>query len=95
MTGASYKRVDMKRFLIFATVLLLPWALRAGSFDPAHAAFDTVLKQHVSDGWVDYAALKAHRKPLDSYLGQLATVPEREFKTWPEKQRLAFLINQQ
>jgi hypothetical protein len=66
---------------------------RAASFDHTHAAFDTVLKQHVNGGWVDYAALKADPKPLKSYLDQLAAVSAANFNAWPEKQRLAFLIN--
>ena len=62
-------------------------------FDHNHTALDRVLKQHVADGWVGYAALKAAPQPLDAYLATLAAVPEAEFKTWPEKERLAFLIN--
>jgi hypothetical protein len=63
------------------------------AFDHSHAAFDAVLKQQVRDGWVDYATLKAAPRPLDCYLAQLANVGESEFERWPEKDRLAFLIN--
>ena len=68
-------------------------ALAAPAFDPTHAGFDALLKRHVADGRVNYAALKAAPQPLDAYLDRLAAVPEAEFKAWPEKERLAFLIN--
>ena len=67
--------------------------VRAGVFDQAHTAFDAVLKRHVHDGLVDYATLKTQSKPLEDYLAALAAVPEDVFKSWPEKERLAFLIN--
>lgn len=52
-----------------------------------------MLKKHVRDGLVDYAALKAAPAPLDAYLAALAAVLEAEFKIWSEPQRLALLIN--
>jgi len=52
-----------------------------------------LLKERVRDGWVEYAMLKAHPEPLRGYLDQLAGVSERDFQSWPEKDRLAFLVN--
>lgn len=75
----------------FAALALLATVARA--FDHTHAAFDGVLKAHVRDGLVSYTALKAASGPLDAYLASLAAVPETEFDGWPERQRLAFLIN--
>jgi len=89
----SHKRVNMNRFLALTVAVLLPALAPASSFDHRNAAFDALLKQHVNDGWVDYAALKANPERLDSYLAQLAAVSEANFNSWPEKQRLAFLIN--
>jgi hypothetical protein len=77
--------------LRFAGFMLL--GAVAHAFDHNHAAFDGVLKQHVRDGWVDYASLQAAPRPLEGYLHQLAAVSESEFQRWPEKDRLAFLIN--
>jgi len=79
------------RFLTFFAAFL--FAATAQAFDPTHAAFDRVLKQHVRDALVDYRGLKAAPGPLDDYLAQLAAVTESEFTGWPEKERLAFLIN--
>ena len=79
------------RLLWCAAVLgLAPLTL---AFDHKHAAFDTVLKARVADGRVDYAALKAAPQPLIAYLDTLAAVPEAAFKSWGEKDRLAFLCN--
>lgn len=77
---------------VVALALLLAGEARA-AFDQTHAAFDAVLKAHVTDGRVNYAALKAAPQPLNAYLATLAAVPEAEFKTWSEKDRLAFLFN--
>lgn len=66
---------------------------QAATFDQSHSLLDKTLKTYVKDALVDYAAMKANRQDLDRYLGEVAAVPEPDFKTWTEKQRLAFLIN--
>ncbi|MGH7958807.1 MAG: DUF547 domain-containing protein [Opitutaceae bacterium] len=84
------------RFLsgVMGLVVAVAAGVRAApAFDQTHAAFDQVLKQHVRDGWVNYTAIKAAPQPLNAYLDTLAAVPEADFKTWPEKDRLAFLFN--
>jgi hypothetical protein len=81
----------LRPVLLFAACALFAPAARA--FDHTHAAFDRVLKAHVHAGLVSYAALKAAPGPLDHYLAQLAAVPAGEFDTWPEPERLAYLIN--
>jgi hypothetical protein len=63
------------------------------AFDHTHAALARILKARVQDGAVDYAALKAAPAALDSYLAALAAVSAGDFGDWPEKERLAFLIN--
>lgn len=81
------------RLPILGLVVLTALAPAARAFDHTHAAFDRVLKQHVHDGLVSYAALKSAPGDLDGYLIQLATVAGSEFAGWPVKERLAFLIN--
>lgn len=84
----------MNRKQLFS--VLVASALALGVAYPAefnHTALDAILKHHVRDGWVNYHALKADPKPLNSYLDTLAAVPEKDFNGWPEKERLAFLIN--
>lgn len=67
--------------------------VRAQDFDQTHSMFDSVLKTYVENGQVNYAGLKRHRRELDRYLSSLAAVDEKEFKTWPTTDRLAFLVN--
>jgi hypothetical protein len=81
----------MTKFLLGCCALA--WTVSAAAFDHSHAALDRVLKQHVRDARVDYAALKSSRSDLDAYLRACAAVPEADFKRWPEAQQLAFLIN--
>ena len=83
----------MKPFLITTLLLFLVITGQAAGFDPAHAAFGQVLAARVTNGVVDYAALKAAPTGLDDYLAMLAAVPEAEFNAWPEPARLAFLLN--
>jgi hypothetical protein len=84
--------------LFFRLSLLAICFIAAGgsvgrAFDHTHTSFDRILKQQVHDGSVNYAALKAAPAALDSYLASLAAVSENDFGGWPEKERLAFLIN--
>jgi uncharacterized membrane protein YdjX (TVP38/TMEM64 family) len=59
------------------------------SFD--HAAFDSVLRQHVDpDGYVDYSALARDTRALDGYIASLAEAP---FETLGRDEKLALLIN--
>lgn len=78
-------------------VALLAPSMRAGAaangFDHAHTLYDGVVKRNVTDGKVNYAALKADSKALDQYLANVAAVPEAQFKSWDETRRLAFLVN--
>ena len=67
--------------------------LRAGAFDLEHPEFAKVLGKFVSGGLVDYQGLKAAPQDLDEYLDQLAGVSREQFEIWPERDRLAFLIN--
>ena len=55
--------------------------------------FEGLLKQHVVNGRVDYAAVKANPAPLRAYLAEAGAVPESEFNAWGENKQLAFLIN--
>jgi hypothetical protein len=74
-------------------LLLIPWGIAAGEFDPSHTAFARVLTKHVSAGGVNYAGLKADSGGLQTYLDEIAGVKESEFQSWPKQQQLALLIN--
>ena len=74
-------------------ITLLASRAAAAEFDQSHARLDAVLKQHVKNARVDYAALKAHPQDLNRYLAQVAAVSKAEFKHWSEPQQIAFLSN--
>jgi hypothetical protein len=74
--------------------LFLAQLPQAYAFDHAHATFAEVLQGHVrADGRVDYAALKQNPQKLLQYLETMAAVDEAAFRSWDEKQQLAYLIN--
>ncbi|OGA15850.1 MAG: hypothetical protein A3I63_09075 [Betaproteobacteria bacterium RIFCSPLOWO2_02_FULL_66_14] len=83
---------------LIALLAFSPAALAQG-FDPAHKAWDALLKKHVvviSQGkasQVDYAGLAKNRAALKAYLASLSAVSEKEFDAWAQPQRMAFLIN--
>lgn len=80
-------------FKLAALLLLL--VLREGvhAFDHTHARLAKVLSAQVTNGTVDYAALKSSPAELRSYLDEVAAVKEDEFKRWAQPQQVAFLLN--
>jgi hypothetical protein len=81
----------MRRFLSGFLAFVLPAMVSASGLD--HGLYGRVLSRFVRDARVDYAALHADPKDLDAYLDSLASVTEAEFRRWPAKDRLAFLLN--
>jgi len=75
---------------ILFTLLALSSAFAA---PPSHDALDQVLKKHVGNGQVDYAALKNDRQLLDDYIATIGGIGRTEFDTWNANDQLAFLIN--
>jgi hypothetical protein len=63
----------------------------SGTFD--HSAYDALLKKHVQDDRVDYAALKADRATLDAYVDRLAKLPREEYDRLTRDEQMAFWIN--
>lgn len=82
-----------------AMVLGLVFAAPAIAFDQSHAAWDTLLKKHVTWGpgghatTVSYTGFKQDRSALTGYLDGLSAVTRQELDGWSKPQRLAFLIN--
>lgn len=66
-------------------------------FDHSHKIWNQILSDHVSvknkQAQFDYKKLKAKPGKFPQYLDSLSKVSKKEFKSWNEKQRLAFLIN--
>jgi hypothetical protein len=55
--------------------------------------FNEILGDYVSNGEVDYSALKRSRKALDELLHDFATLSDKSFKGLSEQEQIAFLIN--
>lgn len=89
--------MKLPKFVSLAVLLCVSGA--APAFDPSHAAWDALLKQHVvlTNGGkasaVRYADLQEQRSALKGYLATLSAVTEGEYARWSEAERLAFLIN--
>jgi hypothetical protein len=83
----------MAAFLLAAVLAISTNVVSAQVFDQTYDRYDKVLKAYVTDGRVNYSGLKNAPKVLDPYLESAAGVPEEEFNSWTESQRLAFLIN--
>ena len=69
-------------------IVLCSYGLSFGDFN--HSKFDALLKEHVSDGRVDYGALK-NDKRLNNYLSSIATADSSELET--QNQNVAFWTN--
>ncbi|MSU37213.1 MAG: DUF547 domain-containing protein [Pedosphaera sp.] len=67
--------------------------VHATSFDSNYTNLASVLRNHVRNGEVSYAALKAAPSTLTASLGDLASVGESEFNGWDRQMQLSFLIN--
>ena len=69
----------------------------AWSFDHSHTALTQILSKIVlpskNSTKVDYSQIFNRPEALNQYLRTLSAVKKSEFKSWNEKQRLAFLIN--
>jgi hypothetical protein len=92
--------------LLLCTLSLLPNALAEDAapvsksqqpFDHTHQIFDEVLNQLVvvtsTKSAVNYTALQSNPTPLNSYLKNISSVTNEDYKSFSEEQQLAFLIN--
>jgi len=66
---------------------------RDGPVDHRYRDFGTVLRRHVVDGRVDYAALRAARAALDAVVVELGQVTRPELDGWTREQQIAYWIN--
>lgn len=88
----------MKTFRQIAALAVI-WAagaagiLHAADFDRSHAQLTQILRQHVREARVNYAALKKDSAGLNRYLDVLAAVSRDDFKNWTEAEQIAFLVN--
>lgn len=79
--------------MIASAVAMIALSSSAVEFDQTHSVYDGILKKHVTNGLVDYKALKTDSKKLYQYLSTLNSVSETTFNSWKEPERIAFLAN--
>lgn len=87
----------MKKPIIFILSIVFIYSSEANAFDHLHKAFTEILKRNVvvsgPASTVRYANLKSSPDSLNSYLKDLSSVKESEFKSWNENQQFSYLIN--
>jgi hypothetical protein len=92
MRGAA-SRVSPATWLRGLIVALASPGIAAAAFDPTHASLDGLLRRHVENGRVDYAALVEEARTLRTYLDSLEAVDPAELAGWPRADQLAFWID--
>ena len=70
-----------------------PGVRAADDFDQSYGAYGALLRAHISDGRVDYAALQAHREALDKIVEALGRVPVPELMSWSREEQIAYWVN--
>ena len=98
MHGDGIRRLKAMRGL---TVFVLAWALSmpAHAFDQSHAAWAALLHRYVrvtdhgNASRVDYAGMLSDKGQLDAYTRSLSAVTPNRYRSWPQADREAFLIN--
>ncbi|MFN2327905.1 MAG: DUF547 domain-containing protein [Chromatocurvus sp.] len=87
----------MKITLLAILIACLAFTNGVAAFD--HGDWSQLLRRFVSptdnanSTTIDYAGIQAQQARLRAYLEQLSSVRAETFSTWPEAERLAFLIN--
>jgi len=83
----------------FVVLMLFLGSSGVLAFDHEHIAWDGLLSEHVKwvDGGhasqVDYAGFIRDKDSLQRYLDEISGVKKTEFESWPDEQKLSFLIN--
>jgi len=58
-----------------------------------YAEWDSVLQEHVKQGFVDYKGLQNQPENLKQFLEKATNVQKQDFEKWEKKEQLAFYIN--
>ena len=58
-----------------------------------YSEWDSVLQEHVKQGFVDYKGLQNQPENLKQFLEKAANVQKQDFEKWEKKEQLAFYIN--
>lgn len=85
----------MFKALTVVTILLLiqGYDVHASQFNHSYEYIQSILSEHVTNGLVDYTAIKTDSSDVDKFLEQASAVKDEEFANWNEDKQLAFMIN--
>ena len=90
--------MNMKTVLI--TTLILMFGIYSMSaygldemFNHEYSSYNSFLKENVADGKVNYQNIKKNIGTLDEFLTKTKLIAKKEYISWSENQKLAFLIN--
>lgn len=92
--SARSRRRTLNVLTVICALALMPLLIVAAAeekkkgFD--HSRWADVLKEHVEDGWVDYAALKKDTSQLSAYLADLA---KTDLKKLDHDEQIALYVN--
>jgi len=98
MTEPNYKiRLSLHAVVPVLILILVVLPVQAAesqdTFDHRHLLLTEVLNEYVTEGMVNYRALKANPSGLNKYLHTLAEIKPESFKRWTRQQQLAMWIN--
>jgi hypothetical protein len=79
--------------LLLVLALLSPRPAGAGPAEAIEAGLDSILMGVVSDGRVDYAALKGDPAPLDRWSDAVGSLSWNEIRDWPRESQIALYLN--
>lgn len=94
INGIMENGMTLHKFAIVLVLLgLLPIGITAGQFDHSYKHYNRLLRTHVSDGLVDYRAIKAEPALMDSVNARFGRLQREEYESFTREQKMAYLLN--
>jgi len=87
------QKILLVLFSILQAVAVTPAMGSQSTFDHEHSLLTDVLREYVSEGLVDYAALQSEPDKLNEYLRALDEIDPEAFREWTRQQQLTLWIN--
>lgn len=85
-------RTSVVKLLVLGLLVMVGFR-EVSAFDHSHTSWDSLLREHVSGGLVDYQSLLGDEQRLDQYLSELDSISRKEVDGWNRREQLAFWIN--
>ncbi len=82
----------MKLIIYLGFFFFCSWGLRA-EIDHSHQLFNSILKNHVHSGVVNYEGIRKDNSQLEAYLSQISSVTAAQYESFSKPEQMAYLIN--